>query len=585
MTVELLNYFGNDLMVVNAARVSYGKTKTEFDENDKRLLNFLVKHKHTSPFRHPQLQFRIHCPIFVERQLFKHQIGLTANCLHGDTKITFLSKGGALEKESIKSLYERWNNGRPHQNSEKDKEYCRKRISNKKLRVLNENTGEFEVGHIKNIMFSGKKMVYEIKTQDGKSVKCSADHRVFTKDGWKTINSGLSTADFLGLNGIAVAGNSGYTDYEKIKEDRINGLSVQEMADKYECSYHTIRKWLKIHKLSFSKEETYYKKNSIPWNKNRSGYKLNLTEEGRKKKIESAKRSPKGPLSHLWRGGITSERDKIGQWVRSVAKDVHKKYNYTCQSCEGKCKNRPRLVCHHIFLVATHHELAYDIDNLITLCEGCHIKIHKTQESEIKFAEKYSDGNAPILAKKFGKNKINRKGRKLKVHFSKIVSISKIEEVDTYDIEVDGPHHNFVADGCVVHNSISGRYVDFADSYYEITELRKQSKSSKQGSEGVLDRPDLLQKIKDAQKVCRDLYKELCDEGVAKEQARIVLPLSLNTTFIWTGSLAAFLHLWSLRLKPDAQQETREVAKEMFDALQNIDGHPFKYSLEAFSAV
>lgn len=212
MTVELLNHFGDDLMVVNAARVSYGKTKTEFDENDKRLLNFLVKHKHTSPFRHPQLQFRIHCPIFVERQLFKHQIGLTAN-------------------------------------------------------------------------------------------------------------------------------------------------------------------------------------------------------------------------------------------------------------------------------------------------------------------------------------------------------------------------------------SISGRYVDFADSYYEVTELRKQSKSSKQGSEGVLDRPDLLQKIKNAQKVCRDLYKELCDEGVAKEQARIVLPLSLNTTFIWTGSLAAFLHLWSLRLKPDAQQETREVAKEMFDALQNIDGHPFRYSLEAFGSI
>jgi len=83
MKVELLNYFGNDLMVVNAARVSYDKFKDKFENNDNKLINYLVKHRHNSPFRHPQLQFRIECPIFVERQLFKHQIGLTANSISG----------------------------------------------------------------------------------------------------------------------------------------------------------------------------------------------------------------------------------------------------------------------------------------------------------------------------------------------------------------------------------------------------------------------------------------------------------------------------------------------------------------------
>jgi thymidylate synthase (FAD) len=83
MKAELLSYMGDDLMVVNAARVSYGKKKTSFDEKDKKLIKYLIEHKHTSPFRHPQLQFRIECPIFVERQAFKHQVGLTANSISG----------------------------------------------------------------------------------------------------------------------------------------------------------------------------------------------------------------------------------------------------------------------------------------------------------------------------------------------------------------------------------------------------------------------------------------------------------------------------------------------------------------------
>lgn len=131
-------------------------------------------------------------------------------------------------------------------------------------------------------------------------------------------------------------------------------------------------------------------------------------------------------------------------------------------------------------------------------------------------------------------------------------------------------------------NSISGRYVDFSDSYYIVNELRRQSKSSKQGSEGTLDRPDLLLKIKNHVELSQKLYKELCDAEVAKEQCRVILPLCLETTFIWTGSLLAYIHLWELRLKKDVQQETREIAAEMLKLVKNIDSNPFKYTIEAF---
>lgn len=133
-------------------------------------------------------------------------------------------------------------------------------------------------------------------------------------------------------------------------------------------------------------------------------------------------------------------------------------------------------------------------------------------------------------------------------------------------------------------NSISGRYVDFSDSYTTIKEWRKQSKSSKQGSEGVIERQKDASDIEDSViAFCKEAYDNLLYLGVSKEQARTILPLNLNTTFIWTGSLYAFLRLCQLRLKPDAQQETREVVQEMLNCIKNIPENPFKHTLEAFN--
>lgn len=81
--VEYIEHMGDDLSIVNAARVSFGKQKQAFDEKDYRLLVYLVKHEHMSPFRHAVVKLRITCPIFVERQWFKHQIGATANSISG----------------------------------------------------------------------------------------------------------------------------------------------------------------------------------------------------------------------------------------------------------------------------------------------------------------------------------------------------------------------------------------------------------------------------------------------------------------------------------------------------------------------
>ena len=80
MEVELIDHMGSDLSIVNAARVSFAKVHKKFDEkSDTGLINYLAKHNHWSPFGHASMQFHIKAPVFVARQLVKHQVGLTWN--------------------------------------------------------------------------------------------------------------------------------------------------------------------------------------------------------------------------------------------------------------------------------------------------------------------------------------------------------------------------------------------------------------------------------------------------------------------------------------------------------------------------
>ena len=78
-SIELLETFGDDLTVVNAARVSFNKEVSEMTERDEKLIAYLARHDHVSPFFHPQARFRIKMPIFVAREWYRHTIGLARN--------------------------------------------------------------------------------------------------------------------------------------------------------------------------------------------------------------------------------------------------------------------------------------------------------------------------------------------------------------------------------------------------------------------------------------------------------------------------------------------------------------------------
>ncbi len=77
--VELLDTFGDDLTVVNAARVSFAKEATEMSQRDAKLVKYLAEHNHITPFFHPQVRLRLKMPIYVAREWFRHTIGFARN--------------------------------------------------------------------------------------------------------------------------------------------------------------------------------------------------------------------------------------------------------------------------------------------------------------------------------------------------------------------------------------------------------------------------------------------------------------------------------------------------------------------------
>ena len=130
----------------------------------------------------------------------------------------------------------------------------------------------------------------------------------------------------------------------------------------------------------------------------------------------------------------------------------------------------------------------------------------------------------------------------------------------------------FVARQLVKHeympwNEISRRYVDETPDFFKPDYWRGRAENVKQGSAG---------KVKSNANVAyqyhkmEGLYKQLLDEGVCPEQARMILPQSMMTEWYWSGTVFAFAKMCGLRMQHDTQQETREVAMQIDEYMEKL---------------
>ncbi|MEC4986200.1 MAG: FAD-dependent thymidylate synthase, partial [Oscillatoria sp. PMC 1076.18] len=215
----------NPQQVVWAAMHQDYSEELVVDNRDKfpeetRAGELIVKHLlagdrgHFGPLEHPQITFNIgYFPHSMMQQIRTHRVGVSfdVQCLAADTEITFVNCNGETNKtlkKTIGELYDLWANGEKSirkrnirgRNNELPGEYrrdCKRRIQKMRLRVLNEETKLFEIGHIQDVICSGKQPLYRLTLEDGKTLDCTQNHRLLTSEGWRTMGEavGLITAD------------------------------------------------------------------------------------------------------------------------------------------------------------------------------------------------------------------------------------------------------------------------------------------------------------------------------------------------------------------------------------------------------
>ena len=586
-----------DYAICQMARLSY-QHGTKTVNEDKGLLNLLMRNSHTSPFEAIEIKLNVKMPIFVSRQFCRHRTA----CLSGDSMLYF-DEPAALKnnkrkfrKMSISEFYKKWHQGASPVKTMWGNEVVvplKERLQEMNLRSCDEVTGEIKHTKVTDIWETGVKDVFEVELENGYKLKMTKDHLCLTEDGWFTLEE--ATAVNISSSGrvtwkdshtnFAVNGIPCYQDKNWLQEKRNMNLSVGQIAQEANISYMTIRKYLKKFDLKFTSKQKGALSGKAQQGTKRGPIKRKpLSQEA----INNIRKARSGSNSNFWKGGISTERENIGRWTTENAPKIFARDNYKCVLCG--CDRK--LNAHHIDPVWNNVEKACDLENLITLCVVCHKKLH-INNLEMAFMEYHLKNNLTQFWENFSdvkygrpQNKKLQKFLKLVRTFSKIKQITYIGKEMTYDLSVVGPFHNFVCNGFIVHNSLnemSARYSVMKDEFYfpNSEDLRKQSNSNKQGSEGNIEEIQATVFAEAIKSQCHNayaLYLRMLDSGVTREQARMILPVNLYTQFYWKQNLHNMLHLLALRMDSHAQYEIQVYANAMYEIIK----HLCPWTIEAF---
>ena len=178
----------NDLEVVNSAKISFHKETNELTWKEQKLIKYLAKHGHTSPFRHSVIKFHVKAPLMICRQWWKYIVG-------------------SGHDESLQSPMEAWNECcLPAEQTINgwDCDYtvgCLVENGWKNLSIRSELDGSIVENEIKDIWESGIQEVLSIIDQLGHTVQLTANHRVLTSEGWQEAGS-LKVGDTIVHNGV-----------------------------------------------------------------------------------------------------------------------------------------------------------------------------------------------------------------------------------------------------------------------------------------------------------------------------------------------------------------------------------------------
>jgi thymidylate synthase (FAD) len=656
--VALVDYMGNDAAIVQAARVSYGKG-TKSVRDDRGLIRYLMRHRHTTPFEMVEFKFLVRLPIYVARQWIRHRTA----CLAEGTRVYFdlpsavRRKGPHLYALTVEQLWKRFqptrNRATRHQ---RNPFYRRDRVRAMKLRQLNEETRVFQHSRLLNVVRNGPKPTFRMFLEGGKHIDCTADHRFLFEEGWGTLAERTGLREVGGravwvdgeysvtVNGTLVARPALYQDRDWLETEYLlkgqsiadiaeacgvgaetvrtwvdgygiprvrlgsvtfgpgnqyhelrrssrgvrrprsqpsdatttyqskewleslwvgQQLSASQIAGASGVSTHTIRKWLRVHGLTnhpAHESHPQFPRGNVPWNRGRT-YRLGRRPPS-PEWLARNRAARSGPASNFWKGGTSPERAGISRWTTQIAATIHARNHWICQLCH---RREVKLHAHHIVPVWADLSKARDPSNLTTLCDECHREVHHDERKYIELLGGPAIADELVRPRGVPWSSV-RIGRPARVERFEFLGTRQ-----TYDLEVEGPFHNFVANGIVTHNSVneySARYSVVPDEY-EVPageEVRAQSARNRQGRGEPVPGEISAQFRADLDRISKDAYgaySRALEAGIARETARAVLPVSFYTQWYWKINLHNLLHFLSLRLDEHSQEEIRLYAAEI----------------------
>lgn len=508
------------------------------------------------------------------------------------------------------------------------------KLMNMNIRVLNEDTLEFENAKVSQVFICGEKDVYEIELENGYKLTCTDSHRLFTDEGWKTLkdvdvrlykgqtiwndhsfkvatNGFEVTKEWLleqqdlgktlkqvceehNLNYKSISNKSKefgiiwgknifenetfeYKDKEWLESKIKEGLFCPQMAELCNTSVYRVRNQLKKYKIKGNQKVGFLNENGEPWNKGLRGYKH--TPEA-VENIRKAHEKLKKPDSYK-----TYKIDKVKRirFMQEMRDKLISEGKYVC--CITGLKTKLRL--HHIDPVWHNKEREYDETNLIPIIDSLHKELHK-RHLDLEFLKWYEEGrDLTTFFDAYEDMKIhiddikkpkpgvihNGKlyhGNPLFCRFFKIKSITYKGKQETYDIEVDGEYHNFIANGVVVHNSRAipfEKMVEVVENDPFIPLAWQKHHKGMQGTEYITDPKQIKYKVDTwlnardkAVEYARKLYEDatfVCKEngvkwyekydGTSKQITNRILEPWMWVTQICTGNRESFEHLFEQR--------------------------------------
>lgn len=521
-----------DGLLAYIARVSNPDNQT--NPNISGLLNHMMREGHASPFEMCNVCFELNTTRDIGRQVLRHKsIAVQEFCISGDSKITMIKGKGDSKKITIAELYEQFHS----------KYWSR---SANFARVFDEETKLLTKARVLEVFKTGVKPCFKLTLENGKTIVATKEHKFLTFEGFKPLEE-LNTDSYIGCNGVQLYKDKDWLLATKIESFKHNGLAY--IAEQAGVSTHTIRKWLQRHKISFTKLEV--SKYSPIWNKGlavelQPRFGKLLSEDTRNTMREKAK---KGSESNLYKNGNASS-DSIPffkhcrQWGHSYKNRLLKEQNYLC-ALSGEPLTYRTAEVDHIVPVALRPDLAYDYENIQAVTKVAHR----------------------------GKTNVEMRYLRKTARFNRVLSIEPFGEVETYDLEVEHSSHNYVANGMIVHNSQRYQHIDSLEQA-PLRECRLQDNKNRQNS---IDSEDVaLNKWwYEAQLEVRELseskYHQALIMGVAKEQARALLPEGLTASRIYAnGNMRSWIFYLKQRLHPSTQKEHRLLAQEILNILREL---------------